>query len=300
MSQSITETPPKPVPVTIYDASGRDRILITAWLVMFRELRESRELIIRLVLRNFSAQFRQSFLGYLWIILPPVATTVVFALLRQANLLNVPLAEGAMPYALFSLIGLTIWGGFTQFTTAATNSITSGGNLVARVYFPREVLVLSSIGNALINLIIRFGVILLTFVAFSYMPSWKIIFVPILLLPMVALAVGLGMFFAPVNTMMNDMSRVLEFVFQFGMFIVPCVFPTPDLMTATTYWERALYWIHIVNPVTHFINVSRDLIHTGVFHFSIGYQVSTILGFLILALGWRFFHICEPLLAERL
>lgn len=286
--------------VTVYDASGRDRILLSAWLVMFRELKESRELIVRLVLKNFSAQFKQSFLGYLWIILPPVSTTIVFAMLRKANLVNVPLAADAMPYALFSLIGLTVWGGFTSFTSAATNSIAGGGNLVSRVYFPREVLVLSAIGNALINIVIRTGVILLTFAVFAYLPSWKSIFVPLLLLPMFAFAIGLGMIFAPINTMMNDMGRVLEFVFQFGMFIVPCVFPTPDPMVAATLWEHALYWIHVINPVTHFINGTRDLIHTGTFNFSVGYQASCIISFLVFALGWRFFHICEPLLAERL
>jgi len=290
----------KPAQTTVYDATGRDRILISAWAVMFKELIDYRELITRMISRNFASQFKQSFLGYLWIILPPVSTTIVFAVLREANLVNVPMADDAMPYALFSLIGLTIWGGFTQFTMAATGSIVAGGNLVSKVYFPREVLVLSAIGNSLISLLIRFIVILITFVFFLYVPHWQIIFIPLILLPMFALAIGLGMFFAPINTMMHDMSRILEFIFQFGMFIVPCVFPTPDLSTADEFWERALYWVHVVNPVTHFINISREIIHTGVIDFTPGYTASAILGFLVLAMGWRFFHICEPLLAERL
>ena len=286
--------------VTIYDASGRDRILLSAWPVMFRELWNYRELIFRMVSRNFAAQFKQSFLGYLWIILPPVATTIVFSMLREANLVNVPMAEDAMPYALFSLIGLTIWSGFTQFTMAATGSIVSGGNLVSKVYFPREVLVLSAIGNSLISLMIRVMVILITFAFFLYVPHWQIIFIPLILLPMFALAIGLGLLFAPINTMMHDMSRVLDFIFQFGMFIVPCVFPTPDLMKTETFWERTLYWVHVLNPVSHFINITRDIIHTGVINLTPAYTASAIIGFLVLALGWRFFHICEPLLAERL
>lgn len=286
--------------VTTYDASGRDRIALSAWRVMFRELLDYRELISRLVSRNFAAQFKQSFLGYVWIILPPVATTLVFALLREANLVNVPMAGDAMPYALFSLVGVTLWGGFTQFTMAATGSIAAGGNLVSKVYFPREVLVLSAIGNALIGFLIRCGVILLSFAAFLYLPHWEVVLVPLLLLPMFAMAIGVGMLFAPVNTMMHDMSRMLEFVFQFGMFIVPSVFPTPDLTQAATFWERTLYWIHIVNPITHFINVARDAMHTGDVALTTGYTVSAVLGFLVLGIGWRFFHICEPLLAERL
>ena len=106
--------------ITIYDAANSDRISIRAWRVMFRELGESRELISRLVKRDMASQFRQSFLGYLWIILPPVATTIVFTLLRKANIINVPMPEDAMPYALFVLVGTTIWGLFTQVTIHRT------------------------------------------------------------------------------------------------------------------------------------------------------------------------------------
>lgn len=267
---------------------------------MFRELWEYRELIHRLVIRNFSAQVRQSFLGYVWVALPPVAITVVFSLLRKANVVNVPMAEAAMPYALFALVGTTIWGAFTGYLGAAMNSIAGGGNLVSKVYFPREVLVLSGIGSATINLLIRVAVILLTFAFMQYLPSWKILLVPLVLLPMFAMAVGFGLIFAPINTMMNDMSRLVDFAFQFGTFIVPAIFPTPDLATAKSIYERGLFWIHVLNPVSHFINAARDLLHYGTFEWSAGYTASSILGFLILAIGWRFFHICEPLLAERL
>ncbi len=286
--------------VTVYDASGRDRVSLGAWVLMFRELREYRELVNRLVLRNFSAQFRQSFLGYLWVVLPPVATTVVFALLRQAQIVNVPMPEGAMPYALFALLGTTIWGFFTQVTLMATTSVTNAGSLVSKIYFPREVLVFSAVGNAVINLVIRTAVIVLSFALFLYAPHWQVVFAPLLLIPLIALGVGLGMLFAPVDTMMNDMSRMLEFAFQFGLFLAPTVYPTPALAPGMSGWQMAVYWLHTLNPVSHFLYAINSLIETGAFLLTPGLLVSTAFSFLALALGWRFFHICEPLLAERL
>jgi len=290
----------KELHTTIYDSSNRDRLSLHAWHVMFKELYEFRELTGRLVRRNFAAQFRQSFLGYFWIILPPVAVTIVFSLLRKANVVNVPVDEDAMPYALFALVGITIWGAFTQFLSSSMASVASGGNLVSKVYFPREVLALSAVGSAMISLLVRVLVILFTFVLFLYMPSWKIVLVPIVLLPLVAMAFGFGLLFAPINTMMHDMSRVVEFVFQFGMFIVPAIFPTPDLADAHSSSQQFLYWVHVLNPVSHFINTARDLMHYGTFEWTTGYVASSILAFLILAIGWRLFHICEPLVAERL
>jgi lipopolysaccharide transport system permease protein len=285
---------------TVYDASNQDRIGIGAWKVMFRELYDFRELIGRLVKRNLAAQVRQSFLGYVWIVLPPIAVTIVFTLLRQANLINIPEDANAMPYGLFALVGVTIWGAFSEFTNAGLNSIFSGGALVSKVYFPREVLALSKIGMSAVNLMIRIAVILLTFALTFYLPKWQIIFVPVVLLPMIAFAIGLGLLLAPINTMMTDMSRVVAFAFQFGTFITPAIFPTPKPDAIQGGYEALIYWVHVLNPVSHFINGARDLLHTGAWPLNPGYAVASILGVLTLAVGWRFFHICEPLLAERL
>lgn len=297
---SISRPPSHQESVTVYDASGRDRVSARAWLVMFREILDYRELVQRLVSRNFSAQFRQSFLGYLWVAFPPIATTIVFALLRQAQIVNVPMPEHGMPYAVFALVGTTLWGLFTQVTLMATNSIANAGTLVSKIYFPREVLVLSAVGNALVNVLIRFVVVALSFAIFLYTPHWQVVFVPLLLLPIIALSLGLGLLFAPINTMMNDMSRGLEFAFQFGMFLAPTVYPTPDLSVDPGAWQQALFWMHILNPVSHFMYAINDLIQYGSFHCTVGLVLSTAISLLVLMLGWRFFHVCEPLFAERL
>ncbi|MBP7828508.1 MAG: ABC transporter permease [Kiritimatiellae bacterium] len=289
-------------PVVVYDASNSDRLSVSAWPHMVREFRDSRELIRRLVQRNFSAQFRQSFLGYLWVVLPPVATTLVFALLRQAEIVNVPMGEGRMPYVLFALLGTTIWGFFTQLTMMATGSIANAGSLVSKVYFPREVLVVSAAGNAVINFIIRLGVVALTLLFVRYLPHPAALLVPVALLPMVALALGLGLFFAPINTMMSDMGRLLEFAFQFGLFLAPTVYPTPPAPWVHDggTWSTAIYWLHMLNPVSHFLYAAHSLIEHGTLLLTPGYLISSLFSLLVLLMGWRFFHVCEPLLAERL
>ncbi len=294
-------------PLIVYEPFCADRQGIGAWRVMFRELREYRELIWRLISRNISGQFRQSFLRYVWVALPPIVAALVFTFLRRAQILSVPQEQGAMPYAIFVLVGTTCWAFFQQVTIMATTSISNSGSLVSKVYFPREILVFSSVGNAVMNLCIRGVVVVATFIMFGYVPHWQVIFIPFLFIPVLMLGTGLGMLFAPVDTMMRDMSQALTFFFQFGMFLVPAVYRTPSLtevyqaQSATSFnWKMFAFWVHNLNPVAYFIRAAHSLIEDGTFGNVLPITVATCLSFITFLIGWRFLHICEPLLAERL
>jgi ABC-type polysaccharide/polyol phosphate export permease len=233
-------------------------------------------------------------------VVPPLAMAVIFSTLRQAQIVNVPMGNHTMPYVLFALIGTTLWGIFTQVSTTATGSIINAGSLVSKIYFPREVLVLSAVGTVLITSLVRIGMVIVTFVLFRYVPHWQALFIPVVLLPLLALALGIGLILAPLNAMLHDVGRLLEFVLQFGLFLTPIVYPTPALGDVTTPWQSALWWLHNLNPVSHYINAVHSLIETGTVVVYPGLVVSSALGFLVLLVGWRFFHICEPLMAERL
>lgn len=285
---------------TVIEASGRDRLGIGAWLVMFRELYECRELISRLIRRNIAGQFRQSFMGYVWIVLPPIALTLVFSLLRAANIVLVPDREGGMPYGLYVLIGSTVWGAFTQATITATTSIANAGNLVSKIYFPREALVVSSVGASAVNVLVQVGVIALAFLLFGFMPHIAAMAAIILFVPVYLFGIGLGFFLAPINTMMNDTARILQFLFQFGMFLAPTVYPTPLLAHVESNWQMMLYLLHHLNPISYFIYAFHGLVESGTLAFPLGLAIASGISVFTLLVGWRFFHICEPFLAERL
>ena len=288
------------VNTAVYDASGRDRIALSAWRVMFSEIRDCRELIYRLLVRNIAGQFRQSFLGYVWIVLPPLATALVFTLLQRAHIVSVEMTADALPYFLFVMLGSMVWGYFTQFSSMATTSISSAGPLVSKIYFPREVLVISGAGIAVINLLVRLLVFVLALAIAGYAVSWKAVYCLPLMIPLTFLALGVGFVFAPINAMMNDVSRVLEFLFGFGMFLTPAVFPTPELAPETGLSNVVLFWAHHLNPVSYYLYAMHELLETGALTMGPGLVATIIFSFLVFFLGWRFFHICEPLLAERI
>lgn len=286
--------------ITVYESSGRDRLSLRAWLVMFGEIRDFRELTYRLIRRSIAGQFRQSVLGYLWMVLPPVATAIVFTLLQQARVFNVELPANTMPYSLFALVGATVWSYFAQVTSSATMSISSAGALVSKIYFPREILVFSSCGSAVLNLLVRTLVVIITCVLVGYYPSITALSSLLLMIPLTALAIGFAFFLAPAHAVMNDVGRMLEFVFQFGLFMAPTVYPTPEITATSGTWQIALYWLHVINPVSHYLYAVQDLMNYGTFALTVGLKVSLIISGVVFFAGWRFFHACEPLLAERL
>ena len=276
--------------IAIYDAAQDERVPIQAWRTMFAEIWRYRELVYRLVVRDTAGRFRQSVLGILWLVFPPIATTLIFTFLRRNQVLKV--GETGLPYPVFVLIGSTLWTFFSGSLVKVSGSIATSGSLVSKIYFPREVLALQALGSEIINLGVRLTVVAVTLIAYKVVPCWQAAFAPFVLLPLAALALGLGLIAAPINTMVRDTTNLLTFVLTFGMFLAPTIYPTPD--------GGLLWLVHTINPASHFLNAARDLLHLGCITNAPEFALSCAVSFVTLAVGWRFFHVCEPLLAERL
>jgi len=281
--------------VTVYEPAAKRRLSLSAWKDMVVELYSVRELVWRLVHRDFVSQFKQTYGGIFWAVMPPVATTIVFSFLSKSRILNV--GQTVLPYPLFVLVGSTIWQLFSQATLRVAGSVASGGSLVSKVYFPREALAFSALGSVLIGFLIQTAVVIITFAFYLKLPAWQVVFVPFALVPLVLFSVGLGMFLAPFQVMVRDVTRALSFVFGFALFFAPTVYPTPT--NPDTLSKQILAISHRLNPVSYFMTAVRDLISHGSLSEPGLYLACAACSVIIFLLGWRFFHICEPLLAER-
>ena len=268
---------------------------MAAWKDMASELYATRELVWRLVHREFVSRYKQTYIGVFWAVLPPVATTIVFSFLSMSRVMNV--GPTALPYPLFVLVGSTIWVLFSQGTVGVSGSIAAGGSLVSKVYFPREVLALSAMGSVLIAFLIQSLVVIVTFALYLQVPAWQAVLVPLALAPLVLLSLGLGLLLAPFNTMVRDVGKLVEFVLRFAMFLAPTVYPTPA--NPDTWTKQVLTVLHQVNPVSHFMTAARDLVTEGHLSEPEFYAAAAVCSVMVFLVGWRFFHICEPMLAER-
>src|ERR1051326_8604245 len=120
---------------------------------MWRDLAGSRELAWRLFIRDTSAIYRQSFLGYLWAFLPPIATTLTFTFLNSQSILNI--GATPIPYAAFVMIGTLLWQTFLDALNSPLRAVNASRAMLTKVNFPREALILSGTADVVFNTVVR-------------------------------------------------------------------------------------------------------------------------------------------------
>ena len=277
--------------VTIYESEHIMKAGIRIWGEMFRELIEHRGLVWRLMVRDISARYKQSALGILWAFLAPLVMLIVFVWIKGKNIL--PIGETAMPYAAFVFLGQTVWLLFSQGLTISSNSLVAAGSLVTKINFPREVLVLSSLGQTIFQLIIRIPLLVIVFLWVGFIPEWTILLVPFAMIPLLLMIIGMGFFLSLLNAVIRDIGSILVIVMGLGMFATPVIYPPP------TTWPLS-FWINYINPVSGFVTAARDLTSVGYLTSPETYASATLLSILIFLAGWRLFHIVEPKIAERI
>jgi len=277
--------------ITIYEPNHILKEGIRIWPEMFRELLAARELIWRLILRDLSARYRQSFLGIVWTFLTPLVMMFVFVWMRDKNIL--PIKDTNMPYAAFVFLGQMVWFFFSHGVTTTATSLVEAGSLLAKINFPREVLVLSKLGQSVFEFFVRIPLLIIIFVWVGFMPKLTILLVPFTLIPLLLMVAGVGFFVSLLNGVFRDIGSLIGILMSIGMFAAPVIYPPP------TNWPMS-FWINYANPVSAFINAARDLAANGVLTDPLGYTFSSIISVLVFLIGWRGFHLVEPKIAEQI
>ncbi len=277
-------------PVAVYYANRNLLLGHRVWAEMVRELWSARELIWRLFCRDFSAKYRQTIFGILWAILLPLGTTAFFVVLSNARVINI--GQTAIPYPLFALIGTSIWQSFVGGLLAASGSLVNAANLVGKINFPREALVIAAIGQAVLDALVKAGLVVLMMVYYRLWPGWEALAIPVLLVFLFLMCLGFGFLLALVQGIVRDTEKALSLLITFGVVLTPAVYPPPE--------KWPFYLINIVNPVSPFLIAIRDLatgqpVSNGT-EIALGIAVSL----LVFGLSWRIFHLAEPKIAERL
>lgn len=195
--------------------------------INFAELMHYRDLITLFVKRDFVAQYKQTILGPLWHLIQPILTTLVFLLLfgRIARI-----STDGVPPILFYMTGITLWTYFSGCLTATANTFTGNANIFGKVYFPRLVTPISITLSNLIKLAIQFGLVVAVMIyyhfnGFPVQPSLNWFLLPILVMVMAGISLGLGIIISSLTTKYRDLSYLLTFAVQLGMYATPVAYP---------------------------------------------------------------------------
>ncbi|MGE5217014.1 MAG: ABC transporter permease [Chloroflexota bacterium] len=265
----------------LYTPQGVWRGGVGGWQIMFQELAECRRLIWLLILRDISVRYRQSILGYVWAVVPQTATVAVFAFLHSSRVL--PIGGTKIPYIAYSLWGISVWQLFAGCLANCANSLTASGSLVTKINFPREALVIAALGQPAFDFVVRLVPVVGVFMWSGVLPSWQSLFMPLLLAPIVLLALGLGFVLSIANLVIRDTANALGTVLTIGMFLTPVLYPPP------VRWP--FYLINLCNPLSPLLAASQDLVTEGFLTQPETFAAACIFSTALFLAGWRAFRI---------
>jgi lipopolysaccharide transport system permease protein len=218
---------PLSVPTTIIEARS-------GWkLFEWREMVAYKDLLYFLVLRDVTVLYKQTVLGVAWAVLTPFFSMVVFSVIFGMLL---RMGSDGKPYPVFSFAALLPWTYFSGALTGATGSLITGAAMFTKVYFPRVFIPLVPIFSKLVDFAIASAMLAVMMVYFKVIPSANILFLPLLILVMMATAAGLGMFLSALAVQYRDVRHAMNFMVQILMYAAPVVWPVSKLPHAYRTW----------------------------------------------------------------
>ena len=260
------------------------------WKEMFSGLYQSRELIWRLFVRDFSAKYRQSILGVSWAILNPILIVGVFVFLNRSGILIIE--DTKVPYPVFALLGISLYGIFSTGLSAAASSIIGAGPMVTKINFPKISLVISSFGQALVEFAVRLVFVVIVLILFHIVPPRTALLFPLSLIPLLLLTLGFGLLLSLLSGIFRDTLHVVSLFTTFLLFISPVLYPSPKAgpFVILSTW----------NPVSYLIIGCRDVLLTGALSNQAGFLWTSFFSILVFLVSWRVFYIAETRIAERI
>lgn len=188
----------------------------------WKDIWRFRELFYILSWRDIKVRYKQTAIGAAWSILRPLLTMLVFTFVfsRVAKLV----APGDTPYAILVLTGLLPWQLFSTSLSEASNSLVGNANLITKVYFPRLIIPASAVITSFVDFAISFSLLLVMLILFQVVPSWQIIFLPLLLILLICSSFGISLYMTALNVKFRDFRHVIPFFVQFGLYVSPIGF----------------------------------------------------------------------------
>jgi lipopolysaccharide transport system permease protein len=216
-------------------------------VVGIREIWEYRSLIKKLAVTDLKVRYKNSALGILWSLLQPLMLFIVLLIVFTGLMINRSIDH----YPLYLLLGIIGWGFFDKATSFSLGSIVGKPQLVKKIYFPREVLVISSCLTALMMSLIEFIVFGAFMLAFGVLPTWMALLFPVILVVEFVFALGVSLLISSLNVVWRDVQWIWPVVMQAGFFLTPIMYSL-DIFNGLPY-----VWALQYNPMTAILDSLR-------------------------------------------
>jgi lipopolysaccharide transport system permease protein len=255
---------------------------------LLREQYNYRHLIWILAWVDFKQRYKNSVLGYFWSLLEPLMMLSILYLIFS-NLMKSPVEY----YPLFLLMGLIMWNFFSRATTSSLAVIRFKPSMIKKVYFPREILVISTCTTAFLMSLFE-SIVFIVFMAIFQIPlSLYILYLPCIIFLYYMLTLGVSLALAALNVFYQDVQYIWAVILQIGFFATPVMYP---LSVFPPYLQHLLSY----NPLAQIIFLARDVTLYAKAPNAASFAYVIVIAFVILATGYWIFSRMEPRFAEEL
>lgn len=211
------------------------------------ELKRYRDLFYFLVWRDIKVLYAQTVLGFAWAILNPAIQIIVFSVIfgKVANI-----ETDGIPYVLFSTVAIIPWTYMSDAMSSASQSLVAGKQILGKIYFPRVLYPLTPILAKLVDFGISLSILVLVMAYYQTPLTWNLLLLPVLILAMMLVPTGIGMWLAALAIRYRDIKFAMTFVIKL------LIYSAPILYTASAIPENIRFW-YSLNPIVGVIEGFR-------------------------------------------
>ena len=255
---------------------------------VFKNLYEYRELLKSSIKKDVGGKYKNSVLGVLWSFLYPLLQiavyAIVFPLIMRSNMEN---------YTVFVCCGLIPWNFFSTAISRSSFTMIENGNILKKVYFPREILPISVVTSEAVNFVIS-TIIILAFVLGTGMGlTWYVIFYPVILLIQYILLIGISLFVSSITVYFRDLQHFIGIALQLLFYATPIVY-------ATNIIPVSYQWILRLNPMTFIIDGYRTIFYYQQQPDFISLGITLLVSLILCVVGYLLFSKLQKRFAEEL
>jgi lipopolysaccharide transport system permease protein len=279
----------KPLSKKIYKRQKKSNVLQLLKETL-KDLFGSHFLALQFAKRDINSQYRQSYLGILWLFITPLASAAIWVFLNSSGTLKI--ADTGIPYPIFAFSGTLIWSILLESINSPTQSTNASRNILTKINFPKEALILSGIYKLLFNSAVKILLLIALVFFFGVGFHWSLLLFPLVLLCVVVVGTAIGLFLTPIGLLYSDISRLITMGLSLLMYLTPVVYSIPE----TGIMKTIMTW----NPFTPLVTTIRAIIVGQEPPFLEYFFILSGIGVLLLLISLVVYRISIPIIVERL
>lgn len=253
-----------------------------------KDLYNYRELLKTSITKDVGGKYKHSFLGVIWSFMNPLLQIAVYALVFQ-----VILKSNIENYAVYLCCGLVPWQYFSSVVLRGAATIIDNGNIIKKVYFPREILPISVVASEGVNFLIS-TTIILGFVIFGGIGlSWNILWYFLILAIQIIVSIGIAFIVSSLTVYFRDLLHLLGILMQLLFYATPIVY-SMDAVPAS------MKWLLMLNPMSYLIEGYRNIFYNKTMPNFEGLLIALVMGVVLCVCGYFIFRKLEKRFAEEL